>query len=457
MATPLPQYWTDEIARLQGRRTAQLAEVAAQRSTLTAGKVVLQTASDAVRTQAAAVDEARKDLAGIPTPADGSPLLAAMEAALVGLAEAQATLAANALAVQVATTDLARKEAQLAQFEADLAEAQRMQAGETGAAAARQKLTDALLTGNLATLSADAGAALTAWETNARARVEGEFPSNSTAARSFLDRVRDRRAMVRDSLRMAGEVETAAFNADTDALAQAQRRFQRAALALRSTADAQARVSADTATLRRFAELPAATSTTFPILTRWQHDRLHDSTRETEREDALAKLTAIDQAVAAVRPAQEAYDTALHAAMKADPDKTQAQLDAGAVAAERGALDTELAAVTTARGNMNDTELDTVKTWFAAVPDVLWDALEKLDTARARLGALGGAESPANVLAELASAETALATALAANRLAARQQASADLAESRASTLLDAERETVGSRAAAYAHSAALF
>jgi len=160
---------------------------------------------------------------------------------------------------------------------------------------------------------------------------------------------------------------------------------------------------------------------------------------------------------AELRSAQQAYDTALHAAMKADPDKTQAQLDAGAVATARPALNGKITDVATAHGAMSAPELETVKLWFAAVPEPLWDALEKLDTAVSRLSSLSGAGSPTNVLGELAAAETALATALAADRLATRKLEGAALALERADALWDAERETVGSRAAAYAHSAALF
>ncbi|MDB5861856.1 MAG: hypothetical protein JWQ76_5545, partial [Ramlibacter sp.] len=265
MATPLMQYWTDEVVRLTGIRTLQRNDVAAQRGMLTASKVVQQTASDAVRGQALAVEAARKALAGIPMPADGSPLLLAMETALIALAEAQATLASSGLAVQVQAADLARKEAQLADTEAALADAERQQKREQDEGAARQKMIDALLTGDLATLSTVAGAALTAFETTARARVESEFPSNATNAKSFIKRVRDRRDMVRESARLAGEVETAAFNAVNATLAQALRRFQRAALTLRATADAAPRVEADADALERLAALPAPTTTTYPI------------------------------------------------------------------------------------------------------------------------------------------------------------------------------------------------
>ncbi len=457
MATPLLQYWTDEVARLATSTTAQRAEVHAQRGALTAARTLQQTAADSVRSQALAVEAARKALAGIPMPADGNPLLAAMETALIALAEAQATLAAQALAVQVQTAELTRLETRLAITEEALAEARREEKQADVESKARQKLIDALLTGELATLSADAAAAVAASEATARARVEGEFPSNATAAKSFLKRVRERRDLVRESVRLAGEVDTAAFNAVNAVVLQAQRRFLRAAQALRSTADAAPRLEADAKTLQRFAALPAPTATTFPFLSRWQHERLHDPTRKTARENALAKLAAVDAAVAAVRPAQQAYDTALHAAMKAEPDKTRAELDAGPVATERGTLTTKIAAVGTARAAMSDAELDTVKAWFAAVPEGLWEALEKFDTAASRLAALSGAASPANVMAELAAAETAYATALGADRLATRKLLGAALALERAAALEEAERETVGSRANAYAHSAALF
>ncbi|HEY0825188.1 MAG TPA: hypothetical protein VGD76_15485, partial [Ramlibacter sp.] len=414
MPTPLMQYWTEEIARLTPRVATQRSEVTAQRAQLTGSRALRVLASAAVTAQTEAVEAARKALAGIPMPADGDPLLAGMETALVALAEAQATLATTDLAVQAQSAELARLEAQQAGLEEELAAALRQQKREEREAEARGKMITALTTGELATLAADAAAALTAYETTARARVEGEFPSSTTAAKSFLGRVRARRAQVQQSLVVAADVESAAFTADTGALAQAQRRFERAAAAVRTVADAAPQLESDRATLQRFSELPAATATSFPILTRWQHGRLHDGSKKTAREAALAKLTAVDTAVANVRPAQQAYDKALHAAMKSTPDKTQAELDASTLATERAALQAKIDAVGTARAAMTAAELETVKSWFAAVPENLWEALDRLDAAADRLNALKGPSAPANVLAELAAAETALATALTA-------------------------------------------
>ncbi|MEW6705789.1 MAG: hypothetical protein AB1430_13170 [Pseudomonadota bacterium] len=456
-ATTLKQYWTDEVTRLTNRLAAQRAEVSAQRSTLTASQALQLSASAAVKTQAAAVDAARKALAGIPMPADGDPLLVAMELALVGLADAQADLASAEMAVQTLNAELARKEALAATMEAALADAKRKLDAATKDTATRQKWIDTLTSGDLATLAADAGAALASHEATARARVEGEFPSSGTNSKHFLKRARARRGLVVDSHKSALAVEGAAFTADTSALAQAQRAFDIAAAAVRMAADAAPRLEADRAVLKKLAELPAPNPpTSYPIVTRWQHDRLHDATKKTARENALAKLTDVDNAVVAARTAQQAYDTALHAAMKADPDKTQAELDAGPVATERGTLNTKLADVATARGLLTADDLATVKAWFAAVPDTLWQALDKLDTAVARLQALAGPPTPANLISTMTAAEATLAAALEAERLAQRKLMASSDALLRAAGLLAAERETVNQRALAYEHSAAL-
>ena len=457
MATTLAQYWTDEVTRLSARLVTQRAEVAAQRATLLAAQAVKLSASDALRTQAAAVDAARKALAGIPMPADGDPLLAAMELALVALADAQAALASADFVAQAASAELKRQQAQESDLDAELAAAKATLVRETLALAARQAMIDKLTTGSLATLVADATTVLAASETTARARVEGEFPSSATNAKNFLKRVRARRGIVEDSLKTAGVVEAAAYAADTSALAQAQRAFGAAADAVRVAAESAPQLDADKATLVRLAALPAATATTFPIVTRWQHGRLHDASKKTARETALAKLTDVDAALIATRTAQQAYDTALHVAMKVEPDKTQAQLDATTLTTERGTLTTKLADLTTARGAMTVDELAAVSTWFAAVPEKLWEELDKLDIALARLTALVGPPTPADLITALTAAQTALTAALTADRLATRQQAAADAAHARAAGAQAAERETAPMRAKAYAHSAALF
>lgn len=457
MATTLKQFWTDDVARLNTRLTALATELTALRAALTAAQATQTAASNAVTAQAKAVDDARKALAGIPMPADGSPLLVAMEQALMNLADARADLATATQDVLGKSADLTRLQAQQTSLQAALADANKLltQAGKN--ADQRQKWVDALTTGSLSTLVADATAAL-ANEATARSRVEGEFPSSGTAAKDFLTRARARRALPQSSLTQAAATETTAFNAHHSALAQAQRAFDAAADAVRQTFEAAPRLAADGTVLARLAALPAASPpNTYPILTRWQHDRLHDAAKKTDRENALAKLKDVDDAAADVRTAQASYDAALHAAMKADPDKTPAQLDTGAVSAEKTTLTTKQGTLATKRAALTADEVKLVKSWLAAVPDTLWDALDSLDTAATRLKALVGPPTPANLVASMTAAETALVTALTADRLAQRKLEAAALAAQRAAGLLAAERDSANARSLSFEHGATLF
>src|SRR5262249_47525815 len=161
------------------------------------------------------------------------------------------------------------------------------------------------------------------------------------------------------------------------ALAKAERDFAQAVAAGRTVTDAAPRLAADNATLARLAALPAPNPPdTYPILTPWQHDRLHDATKKSAREDALGNLPAIDNAQVAVQTAQDAYDLALHTAMKAEPDKTQAELDSSTVSAEHTAVNDKRKDLQGKQNDMNAAERATVQVWFAAVPDKLWDELE---------------------------------------------------------------------------------
>jgi hypothetical protein len=249
-----------------------------------------------------------------------------------------------------------------------------------------------------------------------------------------------------------------ACNAGNSALAQAQLAFDAAVTAVRSTADAAPRLAADSATLERLAALPAPNPPdSYPILTKWQRALLHDAGKKAARESALAKLAVVDDAQAAVRAKQTAYDTALHAALAAEPDKTVAQLDATTLATERGEFDAKLDALAAARSAINAAERDALQTWFAAVPDALWETLESFDNATARLGALKGPPAPAALITAMGNAESVLVTALAAARLAGRKTDGARAAEQRASGASVAERESSAQRAGAYARSGALF
>lgn len=456
MAT-LSQYWNDESNRLTAALSAEQAALASRQAQLAAAQAALRAAADAVRSHGDAVAAARKALAAIAMPADGDPLLLAMEAALVAQAAARVTLATREHEVQSLRAAVDASQRRSSELAGELAAARQAQAQATQNAAALAAIADALTLGDLADLGSDAAAALTSHAATARARVEGEFPSSATAAESLLDRVRARRAIVDASLTHAATVETAAFAGANDALAEAQRAYEQARQAVVARHQAATTLAADTATLAQLAALPAAAAGSFPILTPWQHARLHDAARKAAREAALAKLTAVDDAQLAWRSAQAAYDQARDAAVKAEPDATPAQLDATTLNTVRTALDGKAADLATARAALTAGERSVLANWLAAVPDALWVALDRLDTALSRLTALKGPPSAADRLATLASAESAFAGALAAAGLARRQQTAANNAHACALAARSAETETQRQRAEAFARSAALF
>lgn len=447
----LTQYWSGEIGRLTPELGAVRGDLAVARAALIAAQTASRLSSDALRAARDEVDASRAALAGIPMPADGDPLLDRMSEALVDWREAQQAAVRAELALHAAKSDAARLQAREGRVAADLADAEAALLREGRGADERQAAIDALTTGAHATASADAAQALSDFETEARARVEGEFPSDASPDRDFLTRVRARRALVVDAVNAAGEVEAAALAAGHPALAVAQRRFQQAWEAVRAMADAAPRLADDRATLARLAALPAANPPSgFPIVTPAQHAALFDPGLEVVRKDALVKLKAADDAQQAWQVARTAYDLALHAAVKQHPDKTVDQLNAAEVAAEWGNLTSAGDDLQDARDDLEaDAGYGTLQAWFAAVPEPLWDALEQLDAAVARLALIKGPPTVASRAADLAARESDCAAALADARLAVRAQEAALQAVDRASARQQALRDTILRRARA--------
>lgn len=464
MAT-LAQFWTAEVARLDAALADTAAQVQGSRSALQSAEQHERAASDALRLQEGKLRDARAALALIAMPGDGDPQLAAMDAALVARAEA---VAAAANASQRALTQRARLDRLGATLASLQTERQRVAAEKLnelgdgtpqrpGQAASRQKMMVLLLPGGaLENLAADAAQALIAFEADARSRVEGEFPSNSAAPKDFLKRLRARRTLINDSVQAADDSAAKAQAPNTTALAAAQRDFDTCLGAVRRATETAPLLAADTATLAALAALPAPTATSRPVLTIWQHKRLHDATQQALRETALALLADVDDAWKSWRNAQKAYDDALHTAMKANPDMTPLQLDA--VPAVKSKLDTlalKAAELATKTGLLAPQQA-IAQGWLACVSDALWDALDRLDGAIDRLKDLGGTTTPAQRITDLLTAETALATALDAASQASRQKTAALAAQARAAENQGAERETRVARLRGAGRSAAL-
>lgn len=462
----LTQYWSDEVTRIGNALTNAQAELTALRSAVLGAELDQRNAAALVRSQGEAVAAARRALAAIPMPADGDPLLTEMEAALVALRAAQVAVAEGQLSVLSLRAELQACEQRVQRLSAELATAIAESDQAQQAALARQTLADKFVPGgSLENLIPDALAALAASQADATARVESEFPTHGTASKNFLGRVRARAKLVRDIAASAADVETSAYAAidstPSGALSVRLREFVAAVGALQAVADAATQAGVDAQVLVRLAALPALNPPlSYPILTRWQHNLLHDTTKKAKRESTLAKLSAVDAARAAIIPAQVAYDKALQAARKNEPDKTQAELDTSTLSTQRTALDAKLGDLATARNDylaLDVADRQLLDEWFAAVPDNLWDALDALDGAVARLEKLSGSPTPGDLLLAIDTADTALEAALRAAREDARKQLAAQLAWQRANAHLQAERASSAGRASALAHSSVLF
>lgn len=440
----LTQYWTDEVARITPVLTKVRSDLAVLRNSLMTAQQAARDGSDAVRISGDDVEAVRRNLALIPMPADGDPLLLAMSDALVAWRVALAQQANVDLALQAARSAVAQAESREQALAAELGAAAASLATEKIRADERKLMVDALTSGALKNLAVDAAKALSDFEAAARGKIEGEFPSGSSAAKDLLKRVRDRRALVEESLNLAAAVQGAAFTAGSEALDIAQREFVQALAAVRKANEAAPRLATDTATLQRIAALAA------PILTASQSQALKDAAKKSARESALLKLKAVDDKQRLMRVAQADYDKALNAALRSDPDKSQAVLDGGAIKTEADDLAARKQAWKDACDALkaDPVEYKLLQSWFAAVPDTLWDELDAFDTAVARLTALKS-PTPAELTDALATKEDLLAKALRSARLGQRKQAQAAMALLRTDVASAAEQSTASARARA--------
>ncbi|WP_143133444.1 hypothetical protein [Pseudoduganella namucuonensis] len=427
----LTTYWTNELSALAAVLAATQAELNTSRTGARDAGVALATAASKAQAAKEAVNTARRKLSGAAMPADGEALLDAMRAAIAAWRQAVADHAAQAAATQQAE---ARRDA--LQLRADTQQAAHDEASqalerETRQTVQRSAWVLAATTPPVGDLPGQAAAALTANEAAATTAVENDFPANADPDKSFLGRARARRLLAQNVAGDAADLAAASVAASTtwseastrkkDLVARKQREFDAAVEHLRRFAESAPRTIQAIADLARLATGPS-------VLTAEERAELitADATLEGDREDALALLTTRDEAQEELQQAQAAYADALAIARIASPDKTDAQLRAADAALQTkfDAMATKASAMVaadTAMGNDADgTPRSILKIWFAAVPDALWEQLDKLDNSLAILGA-AKATVPANLVTAVETAEDALAVALSAARIEARQ------------------------------------
>lgn len=421
----LTTYWSTELATLDAALTAMRAELATAQTDAHAAAIAAAAASALVRTTQDAVDAARRQLSGVAMPADGDPLLEAMRDAIKAWRQASADQVAKAASAQQADARRAALQARVDSLVAAQAEAKLAQQQETKASAQRTQWATIATTVPVSGLPAAAKAALTANQVAATTVVEADFPT-------FLDRARARRALAQAVADGVAAVAAASLTDNTtwaesstrkqDLVARKQRAFDAAVEDLRRFAESAPRTNQAIADL-------AALSTAASVLSSAERAELITSTTalRTKRENALKLLAARDVKQGEWLTAQTDYAKALYAAKVAAPDKTEAQLltaDPTGLQVKFDAIGTKKTALDAADALLGDdsptSDRTVLKTWFAAVPDVLWAQLDKLDASVALLLATK-VIVPATLVTAVNNAEDALAKALADARLEARQ------------------------------------
>jgi hypothetical protein len=415
MATPTTlvalagQHITD---RGTDKTAAQAAAAQAQTDLTNAEQAVAAAHAEYAKQQAAAAD-IRSKLALITTPADGAPLLAQLE---------QTIIASRAAAAAGLTAEATRAKARAALSEAQ-SRVQQAGAGLTQALAAldqanaddkrRQAGKVALTRPPLSTLPARATTLLgSATFTNARNRVEGDFPQ------ALRDRARERAALAAAHLTRATQAYTNSaqlLNAQLTAKGGPDDRLQplRDAVSaaeaglLGYVGGAKERCDRAEAALKRIG------STTNPPLTQAEKDRINDATLKTDREAAAAKESDRDKARDVVDQKQAAFDLERLKVLVAQGEAglTQALADANSdVAKAKTALDDAVADLQGKEAAYTAPMRALMDGWEAALPDSAWTDLSDFDAADATLQALQA--SPVALVTALNAGESALLAAL---------------------------------------------
>ncbi|MGG5820901.1 hypothetical protein [Falsiroseomonas sp. HW251] len=419
----MPASTTPLAARIAdtARLKAALAAVAkAQRdaaATQAAAEAALTAAAKVIDDRRADAEKARRALAAIPTPADATPQLAALAAALVALREAEAAQVAAQEAGGLARAAPPRLAAQAAAVGAALDVAAAAEAAERKATDRREALKTAANAPSATALKAAATTGLGAPLAAAKAKVEADIPADAAAPeKSLLDRIRARRQRGDDALALADAIAADTLDAES-AWQEATTRDAAKLPRLRRALDASvAKLAAflNAAPQVRDAEAALAALAAQPgsPLTAEQRDALFDATLESDRQDALARLTLADEAATTLDAKRRSYAAALAAARATTPDATEDELAANdPPKAKRKDVADAKKAFDDAVDDITADDRKLLAAWFIAIPDALWTRLDALDDAVATLEAVAAA-SPAALTADIAAKEAALAAAM---------------------------------------------
>lgn len=414
MATPTTlvelseQRHNDWIAARQAAVTA----VAQAQTAHNSAAQALAAASTDFAAQERAAARIRAQLAAITTPADGEPLLEQLELAIIAQRSAAAALLAAQSALGAAKAALAQGQARVQEADARIVQAKTDWDRAKADAARRQAAKDTLAAAPLDTLAAEAGALLGDPVFDAaEARIEDDFPE------ALRNRARDRAKLARERVarnrKLAADLNgllalhLAAKGAPADQLSGLGQAAAAAEAALLDWV-ARAKERFD----RARAALEGVGDPDNPPLTPEQEDRIDDATLETAREDAADKEEERDQARAAHEVAIAKFEVErLEVLGEGGAEAlTQALADANSdVAKAKKAMDDAAAELQSKQTAYTSAMREALDGWEAAVPESAWRDLADFDAASVALTELQA--GPAAYVTALANAETALLAA----------------------------------------------
>lgn len=393
--------------------TAMQAALASAQTNIAASREDIAQASSALAGLEKRAAEIRRQLSAVPTPADGETLLDALEQVIIRLRLRQGEILKAQADLNQAKASADGAQARLPAMSAIAAATQAEVKQAEAAHKQRQKLKDVLMSQPLASLPADADAALTGPQlVAAEARLKKDLTPK------LFDRAEKRHG---DETERINQAVTDAQKAEDDRLAELDpngglvgKAEQARIKFLRLEAAAGNLVSGAAESLQEaLAALAQVADETQFSLTPEQRKRIDtgDPALKAKREaiadkedaptaDWLDAFKALDAGIAAVAAAQAAFAQEIQNAIaaKKNPDTDPM------VTAAKDKLKVAQTALAAAEDHYKDSEHGILHAWESAVPDTLWRLFENFETAKDTLKTLKDA-APAQFKSNLDQAE----------------------------------------------------
>lgn len=451
MPNDVSDFWSNQNQVLENK-SAQLAQqlgnlVAPENHATTAAGAAATKLGDSQR----ALDGIRAKLAKLDMPADGDPLLIAMNETVIALQQARLDRIAADDTLALLRQNKAALLAEKREIDDGIVLAANRLRSAQSAKSQRDSLKSKLSTTPVKDIPAAADAlAKSQTAKDAVKHVEADFPAEllvqARARRTQALERKARAAATRDRAQQADDTQNEASNRSADKMPRLERALQAADAA---AYDYVQRSPDMLLTAKTVLERYAARTTS--NLTAAQTAHLFDPVTLATRKAALGKQAKRDAKAEELAEAQADLERAVlgEKAKDADFDEAAAKADPGKLKPKQDVVDTKSAELALLDAAYDDDAQKIVADWFAQVPDTIWEDLAAVDGAMAMLATLTPATKANDLKAALETAEATLVAELQKLEKENRTVALRRLRLAQAASLADAELATADVRAAA--------